>query len=219
MAIDAIAQPGPRRAGAILGEREGFDIAIAAPVEIARCRVMLRVHAPPEAVRGHGHDADEPPERVIGARGRQERAMSAVVLDDEEAHQEARSRDGEQDRQPVGVLHGHPHGGQQGHERDGGRDDLNDGAARVGAPVFGAVRGELSRFGFEGGDVVRGIRACRWWLLCKSVCRGHSDGRLRARLKFCVYAPEPFHPPEAFPHGVEARFGLSCPGTWERGAV
>ena len=63
----------------------------AAPIQVARRSVVDRVFLPPVRVGRQGHDADRGPEDAAGLLRAEERAVSAVVLDDEEPdHQEGR---------------------------------------------------------------------------------------------------------------------------------
>ena len=65
--------------------------------------------------------------------------MPAIMLDDEKAYQQAGSGYGEKYGQPIGVIHGRPHPGEQSQKRHRGGQKLDEGAAEVGAAVLGAM--------------------------------------------------------------------------------
>ncbi len=60
-----------------------------------------RVRVPPVAVRHQRHHAEHAPDRVVQARAAEERAVAAVVLEDEEPDVESRDRKCHQQHQPV----------------------------------------------------------------------------------------------------------------------
>ena len=89
MAIQAIAQPPPERARAVFLDGQRVDVADAAAVEIAGAGVMHGVGAAPHVIgrqRQHAGDAAEP---VVGQPVAEEGAVAAIVLDQEQPHQEA----------------------------------------------------------------------------------------------------------------------------------
>src|SRR5205823_14021997 len=82
------ALPPPR--GAVLVDRQGLNVPHAAAIEVAGGRVMDRVLTPPERKRRAGEDPERGAEQGVRALGLQERAVRAIVEDDEHAQQEAR---------------------------------------------------------------------------------------------------------------------------------
>lgn len=76
------------------------------------------VGAPPIGIRGQRQDPDRPAERVIGPASPEQRAVAAVVLDHEEANEEAGRRHRQQQGQPVAVRQAEEHEQPQGHEGD-----------------------------------------------------------------------------------------------------
>ena len=87
-------------------------------------------------VGGQGQDADRAAEPVVGPAAAEERAMAAVVLDHEQAHQEARGRDGQEQGQAVaGVAQAEPHQEPQGRERHGGDGQFGQAAGKAGLAV------------------------------------------------------------------------------------
>ena len=89
----------PGRA-AVLVDRERLDVADPAAVEVARGRVMDRVLAPPHRERRADEDAEGRAEERVVALRLEERAVRAVVEDDEHAQQEAGRDDRERTREP-----------------------------------------------------------------------------------------------------------------------
>ena len=86
--------PGGLRRGQVLRGRQRPDVADTPAVQVAGGRVMLRVRALP-LVEGR---QDEHPRDVsddsVRATGGKERAVAAIVEDDEQPHQERRGQDG-----------------------------------------------------------------------------------------------------------------------------
>jgi hypothetical protein len=135
MAVQAIAQPSPERARAVFLHGERLDIAQTAAVEIAGAGVMGGVGMAPDAVGREGQHAGNPAEPVVCQPMTEERAVPAIVLDGEEAHEETGGGDGQRQGQPVADVERRPGQGPkacQRHNRDG---DLDDAAAGAGLPV------------------------------------------------------------------------------------
>ena len=140
MAIEPIAEPVAPVAGEIFPDCEGIDVADAAPVEIARRRVMDRVAAPPVIVRGHRQDADRPADPVVDGLIGHERAVPAVVLDHEEADEQAgRERRHGEGEQELAVARSDQHRGPQRDEGQDGHSQLER-AARRARPAIGNER-------------------------------------------------------------------------------
>ena len=70
---------------------------------------MQRVLVPPMAIRRQRQDTDDPSQPVVGAAPVKERAMAAIVLDHEQADQEAGRRHRQQQGQPVADAQAEPH--------------------------------------------------------------------------------------------------------------
>ena len=100
MAIEPVAQPAPARQRQIFAHRQRVDVAHAAALEIAGGGVMHGMRAPPEIVGRQREHAERAADPVIGEAMAEERAVPAIVLDHEQAHQEAGGRNGEQQGQP-----------------------------------------------------------------------------------------------------------------------
>ena len=62
---------------------------------------MHRVGMAPEIVRRQREYADHPTDPVVGAAPAEERAVAAIVLDHEQADEEARRRNGQEEDEPV----------------------------------------------------------------------------------------------------------------------
>ncbi len=85
------------------------DVADAAPIEIARSRMMNGVSASPEVVGREREYADRTADPVVCETMMEEGAMTAIMLDHEQPHEKARSRHGEQQADPVADIDGRPH--------------------------------------------------------------------------------------------------------------
>ena len=110
--------------GAIFRDRQaaGVDVgARIAPVEIVPGGVVAGMLAPPIRVRRQRQDAAQPADRIIGGARGEEGAVPAIVLDDEDAHQQGAGRDREQQRHQIGKLQ------RPVHQR-GSADEQADGA-------------------------------------------------------------------------------------------
>ena len=115
--VEAIAKPAPARQRKIFVDRQGFDIADAAPVEIARGGVVDGMGSPPEIVRRQCQHADGAPDPVIGEPVPEECAMTAIVLDHEETNKKTCGGNGQQQIKPVADVECEPH--QQPQETNG----------------------------------------------------------------------------------------------------
>jgi hypothetical protein len=122
-----VAEPAPPRPGAILLDGQGLDVTDAPPVEITAGRVMDGVLAPPPRKRRVQEHAQHRAQPLIHTLGAHERAVGAVVEDNERPDQESgrwnRQRQHEQVREPEGSEH-HRHHDEV---RDGGSRHVEDG--------------------------------------------------------------------------------------------
>jgi hypothetical protein len=69
---------------------------VSSVVEIAAARVVARMTATPQTVRGHCEEAAEKAESVVCPATAKEGVMPAIVLDDEQPHEESGGRNREQ---------------------------------------------------------------------------------------------------------------------------
>ena len=92
VAVDAIEKAPPPAEADIFVDRHRRHVADAAALEIADAGVVAGVGAAPQIVRRQRHDADHPTDPVVGGAPAEEGAVAAIVLDHEEPHQEAASR-------------------------------------------------------------------------------------------------------------------------------
>ena len=67
----------------------------------------------------------------------EEGAMTAIVLDHEEPHEESRGRQGEEKAEPVAEIECRPHRGPEQDERSGRDDDLQQAAPAARLTVAG----------------------------------------------------------------------------------
>ena len=135
IAVEAIAQPLQQRQSQIFADGERVDIARAAPVEVARRRVMLGMFAPPKPVwreRQHAHATSD---EIIDGTRRKERAVSAIVLDDESAHEKPCGWQRKKQGRPIGMLDGREHGPDHEDERHQRCDELLDCESRHRATI------------------------------------------------------------------------------------
>ena len=96
MTVQPIPEPTPARERKVFADRQSVDVTHAATVEVAAGGVMNRVGPAPEVVGRHGDDAEDPADPVIDGLMPEEGAVTAVVLDHEQAHEKAGSRYGDQ---------------------------------------------------------------------------------------------------------------------------
>ena len=140
MAIEPVADPAAPVAREIFANRQRLDVADAAPVEIARRRMVDRMAAPPVIVGGHRHDADPPADPLVGGFARQERTVPAIVLDHEEANEQPGRQRRHGKRKPdLAMTGGDEHGGPERDEGQDGDRKLED-AARRACPAVGDER-------------------------------------------------------------------------------
>ena len=87
-----IPHPTPTGRAQVLLDSQCLEVAEAAPVEIPEGRMVDRVRAAPVVIRHEHEHPEHRAQHVVGAPGTEERSVTAVVLDDEQAHQQARRR-------------------------------------------------------------------------------------------------------------------------------
>ncbi len=136
-AIGTVEQTPPPRRGQVLGHGECIDLADAAAVEVAEVAVMDGVRAPPEFVGSDGEHPEQASDAIVGGAPRQERAVTAVVLDDEETHHESGRRQRETERQPVGAVDEPRHRRPQRQESDHVPRELSHAASNLRLGVAG----------------------------------------------------------------------------------
>jgi hypothetical protein len=108
MAVEAIgnaAQSGRRE---ILAHRERSNVADTAALEIPRAGVMRSMAAPPVVVWRQCQHADDAADPVVGLPRSEKGAVTAIMLDHEEAHQKAGSRHRQREAQPVAPAQAYP---------------------------------------------------------------------------------------------------------------
>ena len=123
VAKQPVAEPAAPALGPVLVDGQGRDVADPAPVEVARRAVMDGVVVAPVRERLPDQQGAEAPEPAIGALGGEERAVAAVVKDDEDAKQKAPGGDRQGKGQPDRDVERQVHRDDQrqvGHDR--GRD-------------------------------------------------------------------------------------------------
>lgn len=110
VAINAIAKPPPKAAGVIFLYRQGVDIAIAAFIEIGGGGMVQRVQPAPIVIGRDGEEGKDAACPVIQAVVIEEGTVAAIMLDDENAHNQPGGGHGQQQGQGVAQLHAVIHG-------------------------------------------------------------------------------------------------------------
>ena len=100
VSVDAIVELTPFRPAIEFSDCRGLDIADPAAGEVTRTCVVRVVRTAPVFVRSHRDDPAEEAKPIGSFLRLQERAMTAVVLDDEGAHNESADDYGKRDGQP-----------------------------------------------------------------------------------------------------------------------
>ena len=108
-----------------------------AVAEVAAAGVMPRMASPPQVVRRECKDSAETAQEVIRSAASKERMMPAVVLDDEDSHQEAGRRNRQQKREPIGPRKTQVHQVPKPTKRQQRINDLPAALKLVGALVLG----------------------------------------------------------------------------------
>src|SRR5438552_7279680 len=121
MPVQTIKDPTPSRPREKLTDGQRIDVAVAPVIEISRTRVMECVGSPPEIVRSERQDADGSADPIACKAAVKERPVTAVVLDHEEADEEACRGHGQQQANPIAVGNSRPPQSpdeKEGHCRD-----------------------------------------------------------------------------------------------------
>jgi hypothetical protein len=117
--------PTERRVSPILrdGRARGVDVrARTAPVEIVPHRMVNRMLMPPVRVGCHGDQAAKPPQPLICSSAAEERAVAAIMLNDEDPHDQSGSRNGQRQTAPrTDVQHPVHRRDQAEKEKESGR--------------------------------------------------------------------------------------------------
>src|ERR1700722_6722864 len=92
MPVEPISQAAPARTPAIFPHRQRIHVADATAIEIARGRMMNGMSAAPQIVRRQRDHADETADPIVRTPVGKERAVTAVVLDKEQAEEKAGGR-------------------------------------------------------------------------------------------------------------------------------
>ena len=121
----------------------GVDVrSLVSAVENFPGGMVLCVVPSPVCVGGKGYQATNPARGIIGGAGGEERAMAAVVLDDERADDEASGREGERERQPDRDVQACVHKGDQSKIRRHSRCELSE-TSRQNGELIGHQAGQL----------------------------------------------------------------------------
>src|ERR1041384_5005796 len=107
------------------------DDANPAAIKISGCRMMSGVGAPPKIIRRQCQHADHATYPIIGAAAMEEGAVTAVVLDHEQAYEKASGRHREQQAGPIAKIEGNPHQEPECDQRPGCDDELDNAACGV----------------------------------------------------------------------------------------
>ena len=157
-AIEAISEalaPGQRL---IFRDRQRFHVADAATIEIAGTAVVDVVRLAPIAVREQRDQPEHAADDVVRTFGLEERAMAAIVLHDEHAHVQARSRQGQQQHPTIVPVMGDAIGHQrpQRDEQRHGIDQLPKRTTEVRLRIDGTELAQLRGTGRKRGRMGQG---------------------------------------------------------------
>ena len=131
MPVDAVLQPLQRRLREVLAHRQRVDVAEPTVIEIARRGMVHRMRALPVGVRRHRQHAQARAHEVGGLAGLEERAVAAVVLNDEQPDQHEAGRHRQQERHPVGKAQAGVHQPPAGHEERQRARELPDATGEI----------------------------------------------------------------------------------------
>ena len=145
MAIEAVAQPLAPVERQILSDRQRHDVAQAAAVEIAGGGVMGRVGALPIVVGRQGDDAAHAADPVVERAVTKERAVTAIVLDEKQPHQESGRGQSQRQGQPIADMHQRPHRRPQRDERRERDGDFGQAPRELRVAIAGEHAGEPLR--------------------------------------------------------------------------
>mmetsp|Transcript_6990 Transcript_6990/g.12203 ORF Transcript_6990/g.12203 Transcript_6990/m.12203 type:complete len:312 (+) Transcript_6990:150-1085(+) len=121
---------------AVFPHRQRWQIAGAPMVEVAGGGMVHRVVAAPDVVRRKGQHADAAPDPIADLAVLEKRAVAAIVLDHEKAHEECRIGHCQRQRQPGADRQGKPGQGPDYDERRKGYGDLEHALRVVWFAVF-----------------------------------------------------------------------------------
>jgi hypothetical protein len=135
IAIEAIAEALPARALAILGHRQGVDVTDATPVQVARTGVVDVMTVAPVTIRRERNGADDPANPIIDPPLAEQRAMTTVMLDHEQADQKTSGRDGYGQAEPPRPLECKPGPDPERGKQSGCDHNLEDAAPLAGFAI------------------------------------------------------------------------------------
>ena len=133
-----------------------IDIADSAALEIAGSGVVYGVFATPTIIGRERQHTDHASDPVVGGAAMEESAVTTIVLDHKEPHNEARARDCEQQAKPVADIERCPHERPEENKRPSRDHQFDDAAREVRRAILGKdlhpgadigpVRGRRSNF-------------------------------------------------------------------------
>jgi hypothetical protein len=115
--------------------------------EIAHAGMMTGVRSLPVIMRRQRQDADDAPDPIVQLSLVKEGAMTAIVLNHEEAHQEPRRRDRKDQAKHGTDLEGRPHQRPQGKEWNDRDGKLHRASRGIRLAVKGEKSGPLTHIG------------------------------------------------------------------------
>ena len=149
-AVEPIQQSSPQGSGLIFLHGQGFDIAERAPIQIARSTVVNVVRFAPIAIGKQRHQAEYRADQIIATLAGQKRPMSAIVLDDKQAHVQASRGQRQQQGPAIAPIDTLGHQRPQQQERGEGVQQLPDRARPLRTRKAGAHLAQSgSRDGFN----------------------------------------------------------------------
>src|SRR3954454_12082766 len=108
MSIQAIQRPTPARPSEKFTRGQRIDVAQPSLIEIAGVRMVACMVTPPVAVWRQCHHAEGTADPIVRKAAAEERAVSAIVLDHEEADQQTRRGHLQQEGKPIALVKSGP---------------------------------------------------------------------------------------------------------------
>ena len=132
MSVQAVAEPVPAGERQILADSQGIDVADAAAIQITGTGVVDCMASTPKIIRRQRQHPDHPAGPVAAASSREERTVPAIMLDHEQADQQARGRQYQQCVEPeMSQVQGDEHHRPGKRERDRREREFEHTARRI----------------------------------------------------------------------------------------
>ncbi len=137
VSVEPVAEPHGKRRLAVLADGQGPDVAETAAVEIAGRRVVSGMFDPPVVVGREGHNSGQIPDELVRRLGLEERAVTAVVEEDEDPDQKTGGEHLDREREPIRDGHQPIREDQQQQVASDAVDQLPQRSPQIGSLVHG----------------------------------------------------------------------------------